>query len=134
MFLKSIKINNFRKFRKEGNKVEFTNSKNYQTNVNVASNTTLIVGKNNSGKTTIINALEKLINKNINVSDFNFHYLKEILEKGKIEIPSIEFNIIIGLEEETENKEIKNNDNLNNLLPFMTLKDLKDKEIEITIK
>ena len=65
MFLKSIKINNFRKFRKEGNKVEFTNSKNYQTNVNVASNTTLIVGKNNSGKTTIINALEKLINKNI---------------------------------------------------------------------
>ena len=94
----------------------------------------VIVGKNNSGKTTIINALEKLINKNINVSDFNFHYLKEILEKGKIEIPSIEFNIIIGLEEETENKEIKNNDNLNNLLPFMTLKDLKDKEIEITIK
>ena len=42
--------------------------------VNVASTVTLVVGKNNAGKTTIIQVLDKLINHNdrFNVKDFNF--------------------------------------------------------------
>ena len=61
MYLKSLKIENFRKFGTTENIIEFVDSKdNLQQNINLALATTLIVGKNNSGKTTITKALETL--------------------------------------------------------------------------
>lgn len=77
MYLKSFKIFNFRKFGIENNAISFVDANYNQReeggNINVAPTTTLIVGKNNSGKTTITNALDILINKDgaFRASDFN---------------------------------------------------------------
>lgn len=61
MYLKSLQITNFRKFGTTENIIEFVDSKdNLQQDINIALPTTLIVGKNNSGKTTITKALETL--------------------------------------------------------------------------
>jgi AAA15 family ATPase/GTPase len=65
MYLKSLKIENFRKFGNKNNIVEFVDSrKSLATtdDINVAKATSLIVGKNNAGKTTIITALDKIVN------------------------------------------------------------------------
>ena len=87
MYLKSLEIKNFRKFGDKNNIVEFINSQDISENneINIAQNTTLIIGKNNSGKTTIIEALEALVNDNFLGSDFNFFYLKKLFEGYKNE-------------------------------------------------
>lgn len=68
MYFKSLKIINFRKFGAEENLIEFADAESYErqkcdneADVNVASTVTLVVGKNNAGKTTIIQALDKLV-------------------------------------------------------------------------
>ena len=134
MYLKSLEIKNFRKFGDKNNIVEFINSKDTPegTEINVAKNTTLIIGKNNSGKTTIIEALDTLVNGKFTGSDFNFFYLKKLFEGYENEntnkqFPEIEFKLIINLE---KNK----NDDITNLVPLMTLEDLDDTEIELKIK
>ena len=134
MYLKSLEIKNFRKFGDKNNIVEFINSKDISENneINIAQNTTLIIGKNNSGKTTIIEALEALVNDNFLGSDFNFFYLKKLFEGYKNEnqnnqFPEIEFRLIINLEK-------NENDDITNLVPLMTLEDLDDTEIELKIK
>ena len=99
MYLKSFQMKNFRKYREENNVVMFVNSEGIRgkkaaaeaeenkdkPQIDVASATTLIVGKNNAGKTSIIHALMKIIKNNetegLQVSDFNFHYLKECFHK-----------------------------------------------------
>lgn len=86
MFLKRLKLTNYRKFSAEQNVVEFISSKIVKKQedenaeetvtteetkevsgkigeIDVASGTTLIIGKNNAGKTTIITALDNLINR-----------------------------------------------------------------------
>ena len=81
MYLKSVQMTNFRKFGTENNIVEFVDAESYETQLkkgelNVAPTTTLIVGKNNSGKSTVIQALIKLIKTNkFTASDYNFQYL-----------------------------------------------------------
>ena len=90
------------------------------------------MGKSNSGKTTIIEALETLVNDNFLGSDFNFFYLKKLFEGYKNEnqnnqFPEIEFRLIINLEK-------NENDDITNLVPLMTLEDLDDTEIELKIK
>lgn len=166
MYLKKVKIQNFRNFRTTNNEVEFVNSIKTQKDeedaredvdiesieteqselegeeiakvtpkINVASVTTLIVGKNNAGKTTIIAALDKLINKNgnqkFNSCDFNFSYLNECINSyinhNCVEVPFLEFIITIALDEGSD-------DRLNNLVPFMLLEDVKDSELEICIR
>ncbi|WP_077369224.1 ATP-dependent nuclease [Anaerosalibacter sp. Marseille-P3206] len=135
MYLKSIEITNFRKFGQKNNKVEFVDAKSYREQregkeINVAPTTTLIVGKNNSGKTTIINALNKLINDNcFKANDFNFLYLKDLFNQygrfvEKIETPYLQFIICIGIEENST-------DLVTNLVPFMVLDDVKKSEVEI---
>lgn len=49
--------------------------------IDVASDITLIIGKNDAGKTTIIKALDNLINHSnaFGVNDFNFRYLQSYL-------------------------------------------------------
>ena len=134
MYLKSLEIKNFRKFGDKNNIVEFINSQDISENneINIAQNTTLIIGKNNSGKTTIIEALDTLVNDKFLASDFNFFYLKKLFESYKNEkennkFPEIEFKLIINLEK-------NENDDITNLVPLMTLEDLDDTEIELKIK
>lgn len=157
MYLKRIKIQNFRNFGMENNEIEFVSSAGLQKKkeinrdniqhgegeqpcqsdktINVAAVTTLIVGKNNAGKTTIINALDKLVNKSgeqmFRSSDFNFYYLDECMNTyitdKRIEAPYMEFVIVIALEDEST-------DRLTNLVPFMLLEDVKDSELEICVR
>lgn len=161
MYLKKFKIQNFRNFGIENNEIEFVNSagvqvksevdkgyiiqNSYQDNsqmtqlndgeINVAAVTTLIVGKNNAGKTTIITALDKLINKSgdkkFYASDFNYNYLSKCLDNylnnNYEEVPYMEFKIGIALEENST-------DRLTNLVPFMLLEDVENSELEICIR
>lgn len=142
MYLKGLIIQNYRKFGTRNNKIEFVDAKSYREqnekqDLNIAPTTTLIVGKNNSGKTSVTEALEKLINnKTFNANDFNFSYLKRLLNeylknvKEKTEIvktPLIEFKIIIGLDDESH-------DLITNLVNFMTLENAEKSEFEIFIK
>jgi putative ATP-dependent endonuclease of OLD family len=107
MHLKSLKIDNFRKFGTKGNIVDFVAGTSDSTVNKVAASTTLIVGKNNSGKTTIAAALEKLASNNndINGNDFNLMYLDSFLKifraalpNQKIVYPSLEFKIVVNID------------------------------------
>lgn len=130
-------MTNFRKFGTESNTVEFVDAESYQTQlkdegkINVAPTTTLIVGKNNSGKSTVIQALIKLIKSNKFISsDFNFKYLKELLSSyatDKDNTPSIEFKIVIGIDK-------NNKDLITNLIPFFTLDNVEKGELVIFAK
>ncbi len=140
MYLKSLTITNFRKFGTINNKVEFvdasTNANHLGENaINIAPVTTLIVGKNNSGKTSVIKALEKLIKtKTFNATDFNFDYLTRLISSyrdkykskcfQKLEVPCLEFQLEVGLDEEIT-------DLVTNIVPFMTLGDLNKSEFMI---
>ena len=153
MYLKSIQMQNFRKYREEKNVFNFVNAKGLkrkegtsESDIDVASATTLIVGKNNAGKTSAIEALIRLIRDSgkdkFQVSDINFYYLeecfreyKEICEKHKENIcevefenvPYMEFVITIAIETESE-------DLVTNLIPFMKLKDMDNKELQIVMR
>ncbi|MFJ8258530.1 ATP-dependent nuclease [Peribacillus asahii] len=138
MYLKSLKISNFRKFATESNKIEFVDARSYQEQkkgkeINIAPTTTLIVGKNNCGKTTIVNGLDKLLkSQEFKANDFNFSYLKKLLEQyenspEKIETPYLQFNIGIGIEDTS-------NDLISNIIPFMVLEDVNRSELEILVK
>lgn len=79
MYLKSLRISNFRKFGTNNNVIEFVDAQGYEKykcseKFNIATTTTLIVGKNNVGKTTVIEVLDKLINREraFKATDFNF--------------------------------------------------------------
>jgi predicted ATP-dependent endonuclease of OLD family len=136
MYLKKFKLINFRKFGSENNEIELINShvsKNSenQNEINIASSSTLIVGKNNAGKTTVVEGLDKLVHsKQFVADDFNYRYLKTLLEeylaKNYTNIPSLEFTLTIGLD---ENKE----DYIVNIAPFMSISS-DEKEIEIIIR
>lgn len=149
-------MKNFRKYREENNIVMFVNSEGVRgkkateeskdkPQIDVASATTLIVGKNNAGKTSIIHALMKIIKNNetegIQVSDFNFHYLKECFDKYQIsyketqetgaemviEPPFMEFVVTIAFEKDSD-------DLLTNLIPFMLLKDIDEDKLDIVLR
>ena len=108
MYLKSLKLTNYRKFSAEQNEIEFISSKLIKvdkktgnqndkdivengssneeiTEIDVASDTTLIIGKNNAGKTTIITSLATLINQGkFGINDFNYRYLQRYLKEYDI--------------------------------------------------
>lgn len=139
MYLKKFTLENFRKFRTKNNEVYFVAAKDYveDEKVNIAPKTTLIIGKNNSGKTTIIEGLKKLVSGMFfRAADFNLDYLKELLEIYTIkyleeidikEVPILKFILTV---------EIDNNekDLLTNIIPFMSVGDVKDSEVQIIIQ
>ena len=174
MYLKSFQMKNFRKYREKNNTVMFVNSDGVRgkmtpseeekskanpqkddtsgveegkvkPQIDVASATTLIVGKNNAGKTSIIHALLKIIKNNetdgLQVSDFNFHYLKECFDEYQIsykktketgaetviEPPFMEFVVTIAFEKDSD-------DLLTNLIPFMLLKDIDEDKLDIILR
>lgn len=116
MYLKKFKLINFRKFAEKENEIEFTDSQGIKKaengSINIASTTTLLVGKNNSGKTTVFEALDKLINGNsdsnskFTFDDFNYEYIKNLIEEygnDKYDVlPGIEFVLTIGLDKGKE--------------------------------
>ena len=144
MYLKKLKLQNFRKFSTDNNVIEFISSKIVQPisdengeeekEIDVASDTTLIIGKNNAGKTTIITALDNLINnENLwSVHDFNYRYLQKYLQDYdtkdfSADAPYIEFLITVALEENSQ-------DRISNLIPFMLVEDINDSELDIGIR
>lgn len=67
MYLKEFELRNFRKFYynvTENNRIYFSNP-NKNDGINVASRTSLIVGANNCGKTTIICCLDETTFKGV---------------------------------------------------------------------
>ena len=135
MYLKSLAIENFRKFGTKNNVISFAAAKDYKTDdqVNIAPKTTLIVGKNNSGKTTVVESLKRLLSpSSFHATDFNFAYLKSLLKRytptrinsGKIESPSMTFILTVGLD-------ANDPDLLTNIVPFITLGDVGESEIII---
>lgn len=138
MYLKSLKISNFRKFGNENNIIEFVDSKdNLNGKINIASASTLIVGKNNSGKTTITKALEKIIRiGKFESNDFNFLYLRTLVEEYKLSIfnnfPILYFEILVGIDSNN------NQDLVTNYIPFMNIENIEqpsdEKDFNVLIK
>ncbi|PXB01647.1 AAA family ATPase [Pectobacterium carotovorum] len=102
MHLSSLKISNFRKFGHQDNTIGFVESKSSDAEKNiVASSTTLVIGKNNSGKTTVTKALELIFSdtEKINGHDFNYNYVRDIIRKyysnNHISYPKLSFEIEI---------------------------------------
>ncbi|MBD3351416.1 MAG: AAA family ATPase [Candidatus Lokiarchaeota archaeon] len=123
MYLKSLKITNFRKFGDKNNLVEFVGSKDLSSNSvknNIAHSATLIIGKNNSGKTTVTEALKKLLckNKEFKATDFNFIYLNKLLDEYRNNIykhfPCLEFEIKVHID-------FNSNNDLTTNVPFMSI-------------
>lgn len=114
MFLKSVKITNYRKFGEENNSICFAHQKEKR---NVSERTTLFVGKNNSGKTSIIHLLSRLAQSRANSSgQFTIHdinyasiskFYSELLEKGPDNLsgfPAFEVELEIGFSNIYEKK------------------------------
>lgn len=85
MYLDKMTIFNYRKFKNKDNTVYFANSGGIQdykdkgnksNSFDIANFTTLIIGKNNAGKTSIVNALHALSNETkFKSNDFNYEVL-----------------------------------------------------------
>lgn len=135
MHLESITIKNYRKFYTRDNTVCFVKPEVIEMSTNgkqpesvIAPSTTLIIGKNNVGKTTVVNALKMLCqNEQASASDFNLSYLnelfdqyKEAFEAGKaanykrLETPNLEFTLRIKVDFNDE-------DLMTHLAPFMSI-------------
>lgn len=143
MHLTSFKIDNYRKFGSRQNTILFVAPNGLQPESErldgvsgVASSTTLIIGKNNSGKTTIANALKLVCeNRQPRASDFNISYVKKLLKKykeGEINsrtLPELSFKLVAQVE-------TGSNDLISNLNDFLTLEDAvgQKKDVEITVK
>lgn len=131
MYLKSIEINNFRKFGSKDNLIGFVKANSGDNKKSpVASSTTLIVGKNNAGKTTITKALEFIVDEGDKLvgSYFNFDYLNDLLNKyiedDYSKTPELSFILDVILDNGDE-------DLTTNFGTFITIKDSKEnKEIQ----
>lgn len=135
MYIKRFQLENFRKFRDCNNYIEFVDSQGMKkakdNDINIASSTTMIVGKNNSGKTTILEALYKICNgESFSADDFNYGFIKHLTKQylnGQFEeTPFIEFTITVGLDK-------RKDDYIVNIAPFLTISNSSD-EINIIIK
>lgn len=147
MYLQSFTIKNFRKFGDQDNELQFVSSNkiNYQNRDNITQplvslSSTLIIGKNNTGKTTITNALSMLSENKLSIksSDFNLSYLKKLIisyieafqndkndSQKHLETPKLEFRLKIKLDD-------LNEDLITNLSEFTPINDFSgNKEIII---
>lgn len=149
VYLESLTIKNYRKFSDSHNTVLFVepkaielgSSKDESTSV-ISPSTTLIIGKNNAGKTTIANALKLLCNnEQPTASDFNLTYLNKLFNQYRIafeadestnfpylETPSIEFCLGIKVN-------FKDKDLMTHLAPFIPISEnSSNASVKITIK
>ena len=135
MHLESLTIKNYRKFRTSHNTVCFVEPEIIELDTEetrpasvIAPSTTLIIGKNNAGKTTIANALKLLCNnEQPSASDFNLTYLNELFNQYRLafeidettnfpslDTPSIEFCLSIKVNFNDE-------DLMTHLAPFIAI-------------
>jgi len=124
VYLESFTIKNYRKFRSTDNTVCFVkpevidiSTEGGQPESVIAPSTTLIIGKNNAGKTTVVNALKMLCqNEQPAASDFNVSYLNELFSEYKqafevnqatkfenLETPNLEFTLSVKVDFNDEN-------------------------------
>ena len=112
MYLEKFTIENFRKFKDKNNEIIFANNVNGK-NLN---GSTLIIGQNNVGKTSIIAALKRSTNCELfSATDFNFSYLSEILEYFYINLAKIKSTFIDGEDKFRDERE----NLISGLSPFM---------------
>ncbi|WP_272519901.1 MULTISPECIES: AAA family ATPase [unclassified Providencia] len=134
MYLESLKIVNYRKFRTEDNVVHFVEPCSIEDSESdgysgIGPSTTLIIGKNNVGKTTIVNALKMVCeNQQPKAADFNVQYLKELFEEylqgNEIKsYPELEFKLVVNVDFDT-------NDLLSVLNDFMPLENSDHEDID----
>ena len=132
MYLKSLSIKNYRKYGENLQTINFAHSKWLIMNDNqtnkiditeeyISKSSSLIVGKNNSGKSTIVKLLNTLQNtkagsRNVfKYTDFNLKmlaawYKDNILDKSEEEIrniynskfPKLEFQLVFGIDDEND--------------------------------
>lgn len=110
MYLNKVKVKNYRSLKN----VELVLDKE-----NGTPNLSLIIGKNNSGKTSLLKIMKKMIvdDRKLSWNDFNIQYRKEIhkILVSKEEVSEGDFEgIILDLYMEYDD-----NDDLNNILPLM---------------
>ncbi|EKN6048865.1 hypothetical protein DVQ90_12040, partial [Yersinia enterocolitica] len=124
MYLKSLVIHNFRKFSDVNNKVCFVKAgKTSPEQSPVASSTTVVIGKNNSGKTTITNSLSLICSdtEKLTGNDFNHNYLRKILSSMMASdfsnYPEIKFEMEFILDD-------IHNDSISNFAPFIDISSL----------
>lgn len=112
MKIEKVKINNFRSL------------KNFK--IDLEENMSLIIGKNNTGKTSFIEVLNKFLNsEKFESEDFNLEYIKELennLEDDNYQFVNqgISLKIFIKYDE---------NDNLRNISNFLTTLDVENNYI-----
>lgn len=131
MYLKSLSIKNYRKYGKDSQTINFAHSKwpkisdneDAKNKINkteeyISKNSSLIVGKNNSGKSTIVKLLTTLQNaksgsRNVfKYTDFNLNILakwyqtninekseEEIRNINKSKFPKLEFQLVLGIDD-----------------------------------
>ena len=118
MYLKSLSIKNYRKY---GENLDNQTNKIDITEEYISKSSSLIVGKNNSGKSTIVKLLNTLQNtkagsRNVfKYTDFNLKmlaawYKDNILDKSEEEIrniynskfPKLEFQLVFGIDDEND--------------------------------
>ncbi|EPO0013201.1 AAA family ATPase [Vibrio alginolyticus] len=135
MHLESLTIKNYRKFRTSHNTVCFVEPEVIELDTEetrlasvISPSTTLIIGKNNAGKTTIANAIKLLCNnEQPSASDFNLTYLNELFNQYRLafegdettnfpnlDTPSIEFCLSIKVNFNDE-------DLMTHLAPFIAI-------------
>lgn len=140
MYLKEFELRNFRKFyykdEKNKNSVHFSNP-NAPKGINVAARTSLLVGPNNCGKTTVITCLDKLLSSSPNFTpfDFNLDYIHNLFDTyptdvdadfSNITLPEMDFIFKIMIDD--------TDDLINNIAPFLKLSNIEDNIVEIYAK
>lgn len=135
MYLKKINIKNFRKF--DSCSHEFLLAKGNKEELDISNRTTLVIGKNNSGKSSMIEAMKKvIIDNSFKADDFNYDYLSKFIknyisnntaDREKLIVPELEFIFTISLDDGS-------NDLLNNLVDFISIEDTGDNDIDIIVK
>lgn len=138
MYIKSIALKNYRRFGEEENTVQF--SKSEQKDKKVSKATTLLIGKNNTGKSTIVDLLKKLslgTGSNIfNINDINQDFLYKTFETNVLSETKIEDFILPNFELEIKFiiDDIKNN-SLTNFSDLIVIEDIQQanlEELEVT--
>jgi putative ATP-dependent endonuclease of OLD family len=137
MYLKSFRITNFRKFKTASNTIDFVNPKKTTEQYTPSSATTLIVGRNNSGKTSIPAALQQAV-KHLDPkgSDFNFDHLYKVLDAHKkhqncFKTPYMRFKFSIDFSDEDKTNSMQN------IVDFVDIKSIKtgaNKELKIELR
>lgn len=149
MYLESLMIKNYRKFGGKDNVIAFVKPKAIEIQTEpqgvqsvIAPSTTLIIGKNNAGKTTVVNALKLICqSRQPTASDFNLSYLNALLKEyrnafeennntifDELDTPKLEFILQISVEFDEKNR-------MTNLSPFISISEEEsEKPVSVYIK